>query len=379
MLLSLSQPSFATLSRSLNRFGAWWLKEFRSLFPDRILQRIAGRGRTLLVVAVDQEDMTLELLTDGFVSTASERTAVRDDALAAIDRFLVSRGLDRLEVDIGLCLAVECAFGRQLLLPAEAGDAIDAIVAQDLAKKTPFKAEDIYSDHVARESAADGKIEIQQWITRRQFVHQALSRLGMSVENLTFIVFNGRGGVQPVPMINLRRQSQARGTWSQWMVPALCCSAIALWLLSGCLRYTNQQAALDRLSTDIAATSSKAAQVRKLFDQLQEKRSALVRLRLQRSEAPGLTDLWEETTRVLPPHSWLTEFRLAETGKRDAQVSLVGYSSAAPSLVGIIDGSRLFFDTALTSPVAFDATEGRERFALQSKVRLPEILKEATR
>jgi general secretion pathway protein L len=76
----------------------------------------------------------------------------------------------------------------------------------------------------------------------------------------------------------------------------------------------------------------------------------------------------------------LTEFRLAETsGKREQQVAMVGFSGAAPSLVGIFDGSRLLFDAALTSPVAFDAVEGRERFALQAKVRRPAVLKEAAR
>ncbi len=113
---------------------------------------------------------------------------------------------------------------------------------------------------------------------------------------------------------------------------------------------------------------------------MRERRDALGRLRLQKSEAPGLIDLWDETTRVLPLHSWLTEFRLTEgAGKREGQVTMIGFSSAAPSLVGIVDGSRLLSDAALTSPVAFDATEGRERFALQAKVRLPETLKEAAR
>ena len=146
------------------------------------------------------------------------------------------------------------------------------------------------------------------------------------------------------------------------------------------MKYWNQQAALDHLDTEIAATNKKAQQVRALVDQLQEKKIALLRLRLQRNEAPGLIDIWEETTRILPSHAWLAEFRLAETaGKRESQVSLFGFSSAAPSLVGIIDGSPMFFDTALTAPVAFDGTEGRERFALQAKVKLPDLVKEGAR
>jgi general secretion pathway protein L len=380
MQLSLSQPGFARLSRFLNRFGQWWLKEFLNLFPERYRELISGRGRGLLAIAAGEGGITLELLNGALAPTASERTASTANALPEIDRFLRLQGLERRDVEVGLRLPAESVFSRQLLLPAEVDDAIDAIVAQDLAKKTPFKAEDIYCDHTASEAAVGGKIEVWQWITRRQFVHRALSQLNMRIEDLAFIVFEDRGDGQPAPLINLRRNVQARRPWSRKIVPALCCSALVLALLSGGLRYSDQQATLDRLSAEIATAGGRAAQVRALVDQLQEKRSALLRLRLQRSEVPGMIDLWEETTRVLPPHSWLTEFRLAETtGKREQQVTLVGFSNAAPSLVGIIDGSRLFFDAALTSPVAFDATEGRERFALQAKVRLPEMLEEAAR
>jgi general secretion pathway protein L len=300
--------------------------------------------------------------------------------LLELDRFLLSRKLDRRDVDLGLRLPAESVFGRQLLLPAEAGSVIDDIVAQDIAKKTPFKAADIYCDHVVREIADGEKIEVQQLIIQRQFVHQALAELNMNIDNIAFIVFDACDSGQPAPMINLRRRAKARNSWRHKLVPALCCSALVLALLSGCLKYLNQQAVLDRLSDEIATTGKKAQQVRALVDQLQEKRNALVRLRLQRSEAPGLIDLWEETTRVMPSHSWLTEFRLTETpSRREEQVTMVGFSGAAPSLVGIVDSSRLFFDAALTSPVAFDAAEGRERFALQAKVRRPAMLKEAAR
>jgi len=91
-------------------------------------------------------------------------------------------------------------------------------------------------------------------------------------------------------------------------------------------------------------------------------------------------DLWEEVTRILPAHTWLTEFRLTETGsKREEQITLSGFSGAAPSLVSIIDSSPLFFDAALTSPIAFDSGEGRERFSIQARVRAAPELKDASR
>jgi general secretion pathway protein L len=380
MQISLGRLRIARLPTVLHHLGEWWLKEFLNLFPERIVDRLFGRGGTMLLLTADQEVATLELLNGAHTLIASERASLTDNALEQIDRFLRSHGLERREADIGLRLPAESGFCRKLLLPAEAAGAIEAIVAEDLAKKTPFKFEDIYCDHVAIERADGDKITVWQWIVRRQYVHQALLHLKMDIGHLAFIVFDGSVADRPLPFINLRPSSHTRNSWCRKTTWAFCCSALIFALLAGSLKYYNQQTALDRLEAQIVTTNGKAQQVRALIDQLQEKKNALRHLRVQRNETPGLLDLWEEATRVLPSHSWLTEFRLAETaGKHEEQVSILGLSSAAPSLVGIFDSSPLFFGAALTSPVAFDATEGRERFALQAKVKMPDPLKEATR
>jgi general secretion pathway protein L len=365
---------------TLRRFGDWWLKEFLDLLPDRIVELLSGRGQMLLVITADQEGATLELLNQSRALMASERTTPMGNALPEIDRFLQSHGLERNATDIGLRLPAESFFSKQLLLPAEAINTIEAIVAQDIAKKTPFKSADIYSDHVALERDDGNKVAVWQWIIRRQFVDKALLSLNMAVEQLAFVMADSRGAHRPVPFINLRPKVHVGNSLYQRIALVLCCSAFILALLAGGLKYWNQQIAIDRLAAQIATTGAKAQQVRALVDQLQEKKRALLHLRLQRNEAPGLIDLWEEVTRVLPSHSWLSELRFVETaGKREEQVIMSGFSGAAPSLVGIIDSSPLFFDAALTSPIALDVIEGRERFALQAKVKMPDAFRQAAR
>jgi general secretion pathway protein L len=380
MQISFGRLEIAKLPVLLHRLGGWWLAEFLNLFPERTVEFLSGRGRALLVVAADQDGAALELLNAARVPTASERITPANDVLAEIDRFLRSHGIERKDADIGLRLPADNVFCRQLLLPGEAVSAIDAIVAQDLAKKTPFKLEDIYCDHLAVEGDDGKRITVWQWITRRKHVDEVLLPLKIDIEQLAFIVCDGPTAGRPAPFINLRPKALARNSWDQRTALVLCCSAVMFALLAGGLKYWNQQTAIDRLETQVAAASGKAQQVRALVDQLQEKKNVLLRLRLQRSETPGLVDLWDEVTRVLPSHSWLIELRLVETaGKREEQVVISGFSSAAPSLVGIIDSSPLFFDGALTSPIAVDATEGRDRFALQAKVKMPDVFKEASR
>ena len=378
MQLSLSQPLFPAVMGLARRFANWWWKECRDLMPERLASFLASSARKRLTVRAEEKGLSFTL-SQGAGSIASMQSQPAAGTREEIDRFLAAQGLARKDVELGLVLPAGALFSRQILLPAEAGRSIDAIVAQDLARKTPFRAGDVYADHAVTEQADGKTLDVRQWIIRRQFVDDAMRPLGLTIAQIDFLTTDARD--EPIqPRIRLRRDAEGSRPLHRKLVLAMSCSAVFLALACGGLRYWNQQVVLDRLEGDIAATSRKAQQVRTQIDQLEQKRNVLLRLRLQKGEAPGLIDLWDETTRLLPAHSWLTEFRLSEgAAKGEPQVTLTGYSNAAPALVATIDNSRLLFDAALTAPVALDPAEGKERFTLQAKVRLPEVLKGAAR
>jgi len=381
MQLTMGKLGIGKLEAQLRRFQRWWLKEFLDLFPEQVVEFLMGRRQMSLVLGSHDQTVALELLSGSRNPIGSERCALSADVWANVDRFLKMHGVGRRDIELGVRLPAENVFCRQLRLPVEAAEAVDAIVAQDLARNTPFKPADIYCDHVVLDRGETGeKLIIWQWVIQRKYVEQALLSLGLEIGAIAFIVFDATVPGHPEPLISLRSRVRASKSWWHRVVMGLGACAFGLALLAGGLKYWNQQVALDRLDMDTASTGKKAQHVRALVDQLREQNSALLRLRLQRSVAPRLMDLWQEATRVLPSHAWLTEFRLVEvTGKREGQVALFGFSSAAPSLVGLVDGSSLFSDAALMAPIAFDASEGRERFALQAKVRQPDAFKEAAR
>lgn len=355
----------------VRRFGTWWSNEFLNLFPEKVAKRLVRKARNVLILTVSQNAVTLDLQSYSRNLLGSEQIKPADYSPGAVDHFLQLHGLDLSEVDIAVGLPSESIFCRRLMLPLEASNAIDDIITQSLLKKTPFKPEDVYFDHVAIKANGGQKIEIRQWITRRKFVHASLSQLKIDLESVAFIVATGdaAGGAEPSPVIKLRAHAQARKPWQQKLMLTLACTAVVLSLVASGNRYWRQQIIIDDLQTRIATVRPKAQNVRGLVDKLREKQTALVRLRLHRSNAPGLIDLWEETTRILPSHTWLSELRLAETqDQRERQMVIIGFSAAAPSLVGIIDSSPLFLDAALTAPVSLDPVEKVERFALQAKV-----------
>ncbi|WP_139024811.1 hypothetical protein, partial [Bradyrhizobium sp. STM 3843] len=261
------------------RAGAWWLEEFFSLLPARYAASLRGKARPTLIVGYTDGQLELRLRSAGADVDEAERV-VTEDAVAAIDAFLSQRDLDRRDTETGLRLPEELVFSRELALPVEARASIDAIAAQDLARKTPFKAADIHSDHEIDRGIDGGRLLVRQWVTRRQSVERAVHELGLPLAELSFVTF---GEQQPAPSIRLSREASKRNVW-QAVLPALCGSAVVLAVLLGYLEYSNQQTTLDRLAVEIASAGHKARQVRQTIDQLRARRDALVRLRLQHSE-----------------------------------------------------------------------------------------------
>jgi general secretion pathway protein L len=77
-----------------------------------------------------------------------------------------------------------------------------------------------------------------------------------------------------------------------------------------------------------------------------------------------VADLWRETSRLLPDHSWTTEWRF-----QDGLVSIAGFSATATELVGLFDNSPLFTQASLNAPITFDAAKGRDRFSVVFRTR----------
>src|SRR5581483_7030293 len=370
MQVSLSQIKDVSLLMVGRRLWNWWLKELLNLLPERAAEWLSDHGRAKLFLTPTERGSILDLRSSRDVLISSDSVDRNTLTLEAIDQFMRAHEVDPKDTDVGLLLPESLIFSRQLYLPLEAAGAVDAIVSQDLARKTPFKPHDVYSDYATVPGNPKAKIVVHQWIVQRQFVEEALSDLDIDLARIAFVAARATGPNGPAPYIKLAGGGDAPNRWLRRMTLAFSCSAVLLAIVAGSLKYWTQQVEMDRLATEIAIKNKMAQQVRLLIDQSQSRKSALLHFRLQRRETPGLLDVWEEVTRILPGHTWLTELRVAEVGaKHEDQITLSGFSGAAPSVVSTIDSSPLFFDAALTSPIAFDPGESRERFSMQAKVR----------
>ncbi|HEY7550094.1 MAG TPA: PilN domain-containing protein [Hyphomicrobiaceae bacterium] len=347
-------------------FGRWWLKEFLGLFPQRVADWLVDSGGRALVLAPGADAVAFHLKTDRGRLLASSQIGRGDYSTDLIDEFLRHHRCSRAQASIGLSLPQEHIFCRSFALPLAARRALYAVAVQDLLAKTPFELDDIHHGHRVRREG--DRFVVSQWVVRRAHVAAAAQALGLAADEIGFIECPDAGADDaPASIVTKRSSAVGRNRWAHRVAFGLACTALLLAVTVLATRYQGQQVLLDGLQAEIAAATGKARRVLGAIDKLRQEQAVVQRLRAERN-APGLLDVWEEATRVLPAHTWLSELRLSETPE-GRQVVLSGFSATAAGLVPLLDGSPMFAEAALVGPVTMDPAEGRERFIIQAKLK----------
>ncbi len=361
------------LRQAALRFGKWWLQEFLSLWPERVAQWLMGSGNPKLLLLQDDAFVELSLKTKDGTDFDHARVPRHEYGPNLIDELLQRHQLRRNDVTIGIGFPSDQLFQRKLLLPLQAGKSIREIVAHDLAQRTPFNLADIHHDYIVVPDA--GKLSVTQHVIRRDTVSGAVSSYGIEISDIDFIEALPRGdGTTSPALIALHPEAAHRTHWARRAATALATSALVLALIAGGLRYWRQEAALDLIDTEMVTARQQAQQVRTAFAKLEQRQRSVIYVFAKKQNEPTVLDIWDEVTRLLPTDAWLTELRItAPSTGQERQISLSGFSAAAAKLVAVLDHSPVFQDAALTTAIALDPTEQRERFALQAKIRSQEL------
>ena len=342
----------------------WWRNELLATVPGGLANWLVDGGARRLVLAAAEGAVAFHLMNDGGRVLAAARVDQSGYAPDVIDAFLETNRCDRKDVAIGLRMPADSVFYRKLLLPLEVQRSLNNVVVQDMTAKTPFQIDDVF--HAYASSRMGGTLEVRQWIVRRKHVDAALGLLGIEISDLAFIEADSEIGNPPaLPALELHNDASRRQHWIKWTAASLAATALVLACLAGGLRYSHQEELLQSLATELVAERTKAQQILRTVADAEREAAGLDRVRMKRNLEPGLLDVWEEATRVLPNDSWLTELRFSESG--DArQVVLTGYARAAAALVPLVDRSALFRDASLVAPISLDQGEDRERFTIQA-------------
>ena len=350
----IAAKGFEALHARTRAFSRWWLAELRATLPQSLLSRIGADARPCLSLAF--EDSGVRGRLSGRAVVAESAWSAKACGLYAISEWLATHALRREDVNLVVELQAGLFFRRDMVLPKAALAALPSILDQDILHRTPFEPGEIW--HAAAPStteAAGDVVAYCHWIIRRDVVAAELARCGLTAVDIDALTACGNE-TQVTPIIALRDRAPADPPWASRAVRFMAVAAVATTLLG--------------FGTVVFVETSTAARIENAITELREGDAAgagggdrAARLLTMKAGA-GVLEVWEELSRLLPDHTFLTELRMT-----DGTVAITGFSSDAAHLVRVIEQSPLFAAAHLAGAITPDGTERKDRFSLAFQLR----------
>ena len=339
------------------RLLSWWGRELAALLPERVRGWFVERREEVLLRV---EGGQLVLLR----GRGDEVQELRFD-LAHADENLrtdVARELGRSEEApaIVLCLPAARVLRRSFALPLAAEENLRQVLAFEMDRQTPFRADQVYYDfHVVGRDAAAKQITVDMALVPRSVVEAelvAIDPAGVPLDVVDAAQGNaGRMGFNLLP-------PEARAPRGDlWLRVSFGLAAVVLVLLGVVMAQSlaNREAALEQLRIVADRERTEAQSVAQLRTSLKDAIEGANFLAEKKRSRPPVIDVLLDVTKRLPNDTWLQRFSMNGT-----QVQLQGQAREASALIGVLQKSPLLEAPALQGAITPDARTSKEQFLI---------------
>lgn len=343
-----AQTALAGFAIQCRRGAQLWLQEARATVPQAWLARFGPLARSVLTLSLKDEAVCGSL--EGGPVAADVVWPLREASVASVVEWLKAHQLSRDDVTLQVALEAGTFLNRKMLVPAAALGSLPSIIAQEIVHRTPFDPADIW--HTARpitEARGAEIVEVEHWIIRRDRACAALEAFGVRPEDVDALVVSG---IAPPLVVPLRETSADQPQPARRLVLMAAAGAIAITLFGTIAVEWTASSEMNRLGEAIEQVRGQGAG------------GAPAAQLLALRAIPGVVQVWEELSRVLPDHTYLNELRVT-----DGSVSISGYSADAAHLIRLLDQSPLFTGSHLAGAITPDSGEHKDHFSLAFRLR----------
>lgn len=334
-------------------FSRWWISELRALVPAGWLSWVDDEVIPRLLIWRDQDFVVCRLASaEGPVEA---RFPLHHFGTATLTAWLAQIGLGRKQVMVGPVIGRDLFFLRDLSIPRAVLSALPKILEQEVQRRTPFQLSDIWHAAVPTVEGTADILNMAHWIIRKDHAEAALAEVGLNASEVDFLASSAANG-EVVPIIAFCATGKEDPPWARRAVNILAAAGLGVVMLGGVAFEWCQASVRSGIEASLIEARENA-------QGSQGGSSQAARLFAIKADA-GVLEIWDELSRILPDHTFLTEMRIAEGG-----VTVSGFSADAARLVRIVDQSPLFSGAMLAAAITPDATEHRDRFSISFKVR----------
>lgn len=345
------------------RFLDWWKSELLGCLPARWRDRLSAPP---LRVIVERSASGLLLSRQrGRQVEATLELSDPETEIGVAARFLTNEQ-DPVS-QIWLKLPAERVLRRRLSLPAAAEENLAQILAFEMDRQTPFKADQVYFDHrIVRRDPATGQIGVEIAVVPRPLLDGELGlaqQFKLSFHGVDVADARQAGALAGFNLLPLaQRQVQVdRQRRINWILAA---GAVALLFALMSQHLVARRAALEQLQAEVAEDQAQSDSVRQIEAGLKDAIAGANFLAERKCTTPQVINVMLELTERLPDDTWLE--RISFIGK---QVQIQGQSAEANKLIGLLQKAATIANPQVQGVIQPDPGTGKDRFTIQLDLR----------
>ncbi len=347
-------------------FFAWWGSQLLACLPARWRGVLAERSESLLLDLRGEEIVVWRERGEAMSEYATIRRDLPPEAQTAEFRRLRT-AIDDPMVRTVFCIPAERVLTRTLSLPVAAEENLRQVLAFEMDRQTPFKADQVYFDsRVLGHDASGRNAQVELVLIPRAQLDQELAALPAGAADLDGVdSWRGLpgGGRRHTNLLPPERRARRRNLRMPLNL-GLAALALILFVVVMDESLTNRAAAVESMRAEVEKANTEAKQVAALKKTLADSIAGANFLTERKRKDPLMVALIDDLTRRLPEDTYLERLQI-----ENKQVQLQGQAREAAKLIALLAASPCLGNPGFQGQVQPDPRTGKERFQINADLK----------
>lgn len=347
-------------------FFSWWGSQLAACLPPRWRALVEERSESLLLDLRENEIVVWRERADNATEYGRIPRSLPAEAQTAEFRRL-REAIDDPAVRTVLCIPADRVLQRNLNLPAAAEDNLRQVLAFEMDRQTPFKADQIYFDsRVLGRDASGRNLQVELVLLPRARLDQEIGALPPgaaaldAVDSWRTTAGSGRRHINLLPLERRARRRDIRLPLNL----GLAALAVILLFVNMDESLTNRAAAVEAMRAEVEKSNTEAKQVAALRKTLTDSISGANFLGDKKRNGPLTVALLDDLSRRLPEDTYLERLQL-----ENGEAQLQGQAKEAAKLIALLSASTCIGNPRLQGQIQPDPRTSKERFQITADVK----------
>jgi len=355
----------STVDLDFKAFLSWWQRELGQLVPENV-KRLVTDQQGFIIITPEPGKLHLSFEEDGERQYLTSLD--RNEGSAAWYQQWVEQDERLAKASVVLRLPLGMGLAKELSFPVAAKENLQQVIAYELDRYTPFKAEQVYFAVRPGEGPQEpGLIKVLLVLTPRE----TLDALYEDARAIGLVpVFADYEGIPNALQSSRNRYNLLPEKYRQKTPRIPFIIHTTLMVLTGVLFIGAlvlpvwfQYQTVEALAEQVKAIETEAKKIKLMQAKVDEAIDETQKLLDEKTDMPKMVEVLDTLSSLMKDDTSLNYLQFS-----DGQLQIQGQSPSASTLIGVLEESELFNNARFISPVTQDNVSKLERFQITVEI-----------